>query len=68
MTHKDWPVSKRPRSDIPVVFISSTSDDLTKYREAARDAALAAKFHPEMMESFIVSGLSVETKSVESNE
>ncbi len=47
----------RPRrNDIPVVFISSTSEDLKKYREACRDAALGAKFHPEMMESFTVSG------------
>lgn len=49
-------MSKRSRSEIPVVFISSTSEDLKPYREAARDAALKATFHPDMMESFTVSG------------
>jgi formylglycine-generating enzyme required for sulfatase activity len=36
----------------PVVFISSTAEDLkpTRYRDAARDAALAAGFHVEMQE------------------
>jgi serine phosphatase RsbU (regulator of sigma subunit) len=43
-------------SDLPIVFISSTSEDLKIYREGARDAALSARFHPEMMESFTVSG------------
>src|SRR4051812_32697695 len=47
---------QRKHPDIPVVFLSSTSEDLKKYRESARDAALAARFHPEMMESFTVSG------------
>jgi hypothetical protein len=38
--------------DIPVVFISSTCEDLEKtgYRNAARDAAIGADFHPEMKE------------------
>jgi formylglycine-generating enzyme required for sulfatase activity len=36
----------------PVVFLSSTAEDLesTGYRAAARDAALAAGFYPEMQE------------------
>lgn len=36
----------------PVVFISSTCEDLekTKHRDAARDAALGADFYPEMKE------------------
>ncbi|MCL5279985.1 MAG: DUF4062 domain-containing protein [Planctomycetes bacterium] len=36
----------------PVVFISSTAEDLkpTEYRAAARDAALTAGFFPEMQE------------------
>jgi hypothetical protein len=38
------------------VFISSTSEDLKPYREAARDAALRAGFHPDMMEYFIAGG------------
>ena len=39
-------------ADRPVVFISSTCEDLekTKYRSAARDAALGAGFYPEMLE------------------
>jgi hypothetical protein len=43
-------------SAIPVVFISSTSEDLTDYRQSARDAAITARFHPEMMEYFTASG------------
>ncbi len=46
----------RNYSAIPVAFISSTSEDLTEYRQAARDAAITAKFHPEMMEYFTASG------------
>jgi hypothetical protein len=38
------------------VFISSTSEELKKYRLAARDAALAAGFRPVMMEYFAASG------------
>ena len=41
---------------IPTVFISSTSEDLKPYREAAKEAAISAKFHPEMMEYFVASG------------
>jgi formylglycine-generating enzyme required for sulfatase activity len=40
----------------PKVFISSTSEDLREFREAARDAALASGFHPVMMEYFAADG------------
>ena len=36
----------------PVVFISSTSDDLKKHREQAAKAAIASGFSPRMMEYF----------------
>jgi formylglycine-generating enzyme required for sulfatase activity len=38
------------------VFISSTTEDLKPYREAARDAAIAAGFHPVMMEYWTSTG------------
>jgi hypothetical protein len=38
------------------VFISSTSEDLREFRNAARDAVLAARLRPEMMEYFAASG------------
>jgi len=38
------------------VFISSTSEDLKEYREAARDAAVAARILPIQMEYFAASG------------
>jgi hypothetical protein len=38
------------------VFISSTSEDLKRYRTAARDAAIAAGFLPIQMEYFAASG------------
>lgn len=38
--------------DLPIVFISSTREDLESYRQAARDAAVRAGFHPIMMEYF----------------
>ena len=41
---------------IPTVFISSTSEDLKPYREAARDAAIKAGFLPRMMEYFTAGG------------
>ena len=44
------------RSRRPVVFISSTSEDLGDYRSRARDAALSADFMPRMMEYFAASG------------
>jgi formylglycine-generating enzyme required for sulfatase activity len=40
----------------PVVFISSTSDDLKEYREQAAKAAVASGFSPRMMEYFPASG------------
>jgi hypothetical protein len=40
----------------PVVFISSTSDDLKEYREQAAKAAVATGFSPRMMEYFPASG------------
>ncbi len=40
----------------PVVFISSTSDDLKEHREQAAKAALASGFSPRMMEYFPASG------------
>lgn len=44
------------RADIPTVFISSTSEDLKPYRQSAKEAAISARFHPEMMEYFVASG------------
>jgi len=38
------------------VFISSTEEDLKEYRAMARDAVVAAGFHPVMMEDFPSSG------------
>jgi formylglycine-generating enzyme required for sulfatase activity len=40
----------------PVVFISSTSEDLKEHREQAAKAALASGFAPHMMEYFPASG------------
>jgi hypothetical protein len=40
----------------PVVFISSTIEDLVEYRDRARDAALAANFFPRMKEYFAARG------------
>ena len=40
------------------VFISSTSEDLRRHREVARDAVLDMDWHPVMMEHF---GASPET-------
>ncbi|MCI0496427.1 SUMF1/EgtB/PvdO family nonheme iron enzyme [candidate division KSB1 bacterium] len=42
--------------DLPIVFISSTKEDLESYRLAARDAAMRAGFHPIMMEYFAAGG------------
>jgi len=42
--------------ELPIVFISSTKEDLVPYRDAARDAAMKADFHPEMMEYFAAGG------------
>ena len=38
------------------VFISSTSEDLKPYRDAARDAAVAAGFSLKRMEDFVATG------------
>ncbi|MGD0899158.1 MAG: DUF4062 domain-containing protein [Thermoguttaceae bacterium] len=40
----------------PVVFISSTSEDMENHRSSAKDAALRAGFLPRMMEYFPASG------------
>src|SRR5690348_14364134 len=40
----------------PVVFISSTADDLKEHREQAAKAAAASGFSPRMMEYFPASG------------
>ncbi len=47
---------RRVASNVPIVFISSTAEDLRPYRAAARDAAVEAEFLPRMMEYFIASG------------
>ena len=44
------------KAGVPVVFISSTSEDLKPYREAAREAAIAAGLLPVMMEYFPATG------------
>jgi hypothetical protein len=41
---------------VPVVFISSTAQDLKEHREQAEKAALANGFYPSMMEYFPASG------------
>ena len=41
---------------MPRVFISSTTEDLKAFREAARDAALQTGFEPVMMEYFNAQG------------
>ena len=45
-----------PKAREPIVFISSTAEDLKLYREAAQEAALRARFRPDMMEYFIAGG------------
>ncbi len=40
----------------PMVFVSSTSEDLKPHREAARDAAVAVDFRVRMMEYFVAGG------------
>ena len=42
--------------DIPIVFISSTSEDLKAHRQAAQNAVMKAGCHPEMMEYFAAGG------------
>jgi hypothetical protein len=43
---------------MPLVFISSTEEDLKDYRAAAREATLRAGFQPVMMEYFAAQGQS----------
>jgi formylglycine-generating enzyme required for sulfatase activity len=43
---------RKDKQPAPVVFISSTSEDLKPYREAAKEAAIGAGFLPKMMEYF----------------
>ncbi|MGQ0593142.1 MAG: DUF4062 domain-containing protein [Gammaproteobacteria bacterium] len=40
----------------PILFVSSTSEDLKPHRAAARDAAVAADVRLRMMEYFVASG------------
>ena len=40
----------------PVVFISSTTEDLRSYRQAAKEVAIRARFLPEMQEYFASGG------------
>jgi hypothetical protein len=47
---------QRERAPVPVVFISSTVEDLKPYRAAARDAAIRAKCLPEMCEDWEARG------------
>jgi len=42
--------------NLPIVFISSTKEDLEPYRLAAQGAAMRAGFHPIMMEYFAAGG------------
>ena len=53
--HSETSGGKRAQR-VPKVFISSTSEDLKTYREAAHHAALAAGFLPIQMEYFPASG------------
>ena len=46
----------RQTSRVPVVFISSTIEDLKPFRRKARDAALATGFFPRMAEYFPAGG------------
>ena len=46
----------KTQKTVPIVFISSTSEDLKEHRAAARDAANSAGFLPVMMEYFVASG------------
>lgn len=47
---------KRDQRQTPVVFISSTVEDLEEYRGRARDAALKLKSRPEMSENWPAAG------------
>src|SRR5713226_6835686 len=43
----------KPNRNIPVVFISSTVEDLKPYRAAAENGAKTARFFPAMQEYFV---------------
>jgi hypothetical protein len=45
--------STERENNIPVVFISSTVEELRAHREQARDAVLRAGFQPVMKESWV---------------
>jgi len=49
-------MQRKSAMELPIVFISSTKEDLESYRLAARDAAMRAGFHPIMMEYFAAGG------------
>lgn len=40
----------------PILFVSSTSEDLRSHREAVRDAAVTTDFRLRMMEYFVAGG------------
>jgi hypothetical protein len=42
-----------PMNNIPVVFISSTAEDLGEYRRAAEAGAQSARFYPEMHDYWV---------------
>ena len=42
--------------NLPIVFVSSTSEDLKDYRQAVHEAIIKAGCHPEMMEYFAAGG------------
>lgn len=42
--------------ELPIVFISSTKEDLESYRQAAMKAASKAGFHHLWMDNFSASG------------
>ncbi|MEE8587640.1 MAG: SUMF1/EgtB/PvdO family nonheme iron enzyme [Acidobacteriota bacterium] len=49
-------MTEKAKRNTPIVFISSTAEDLEPFRKRARDAALALGFQPRMMEYFPASG------------
>lgn len=49
-------MTSKAKRTVPIVFISSTVEDLEIFRKRARDAALAAGFQPRMCEYFPASG------------
>ena len=53
---REQPPAEPDDEPVPTVFISSTICDLEHYREAARDAALRARFLPILSEDFPAAG------------